>query len=191
MTDAPVLDLKSRVTADALGAKFEDIALSLDNAAEPQTMTGSATALGWAFAFRSGALLEMARHRLARRRRTGQRSPHKVEAARDRPYAIGCRRRGDAKINLEQVKVGGETAGGLTIDAERTGSTTHFNTFKASFPGGTRLDLTGDLKDSAGKLSFSGKVFIARHELGASQDLGRKVGHADRHRGRRHVLGGW
>ena len=81
-----------------------------------------------------------------------------------------------AKINLEQVKVGGETAGGLTIDAERTGGTTHFNTFKASFPGGTRLDLTGDLKDNAGKLSFSGKVFIAGTSLARLRTWAEKSG---------------
>ena len=176
--DAPVLDLKSGVTADALGAKFEDIALSLDNAAEPQSMTGSATAT-WTEHSRFDLALSSKWLDLDWVAGAGQGSAH---LAKLKQLTIGLMQSvaGDgaatAKINLEQVKVGGETAGGLTIDAERTGSTTHFNTFKASFPGGTRLDLTGDLKDNAGKLSFSGKVFIAGTSLARLRTWAEKSG---------------
>ncbi|MBS0249816.1 MAG: membrane assembly protein AsmA, partial [Proteobacteria bacterium] len=65
-----------------------------------------------------------------------------------------------AKINLEQVKIGGENAGGLSIDADRQGSVTHLKTFKVSLPGGSRLDLAGDLRSTDGKLSFLGRGFL-------------------------------
>ena len=45
--ETPVMDFKSRVEASATGASFEDIALTLENAAEPQLITGRATA-AWA-----------------------------------------------------------------------------------------------------------------------------------------------
>jgi hypothetical protein len=83
-----------------------------------------------------------------------------------------------AKINLAQVKIGGETAGGLSIDAERRSGITHFNTFKASLPGGSRLDLTGDLKDDEGKLSFAGNAFIGGTSLGRLRSWADKSGMA-------------
>ena len=176
--DAPVLDLKSRVSADALGAKFEDIALSLDNATEPQTMTGSATAT-WTGHSRFDLALSSKWLDMDWLAGAGQGSAH---LTRLKLLAIGLMQSvaGDgaaaAKINLEQVKIGGETAGGLAIDVERSGGTTHFNTFKASLPGGTRLDLTGDLKDDAGKLSFSGKAFIAGTSLARLRTWAEKSG---------------
>jgi hypothetical protein len=70
-----------------------------------------------------------------------------------------------AKIDLQQVKIGGETAGGLSIDADRSGNVTHITSFNVSLPGGSRLDLAGDLKNDKGKHSFAGSVFIGGTSL--------------------------
>jgi uncharacterized protein involved in outer membrane biogenesis len=176
--EPPLLDLKSQVTADALGAKLDDITLSLDNAAEPQTITGSATAT-WGTAPRFDVALASNWLDIDWLAGAGQGSAHFAKLKR---LAIGLMQSvtGDgaagAKINLAQVKIGGETAGGLSIDAERRGGVTHFNTFKASLPGGSRLDLTGDLKDDAGKLSFSGNAFIGGTSLARLRSWAEKSG---------------
>ena len=90
-----------------------------------------------------------------------------------------------AKINLEQVKIGGETAGGLSIDAERHGGVDALQDLQGQPARRLAARSDGDLKNDAGKMSFSGNVVHRRHEPGASQNLGREVRPADRHRGRR------
>jgi uncharacterized protein involved in outer membrane biogenesis len=178
--EAPLLDLKSTVTADALGAQFDDILLSLDNAPQPQTITGSAKAT-WTAQSRFDVALDSKWLDIDWLAGAGQGSAH---LARLKQLAIGLMQSvaGDgaatAKINLEQVKIGGETAGGLNIDVERRGTTTHFNTFRASLPGGSRLDLSGDLKDDAGRLSFSGDAFIGGTSLARLKTWAEKSGMA-------------
>jgi uncharacterized protein involved in outer membrane biogenesis len=178
--EPPLLDLKSHVTADALGAKFDDITLSLDNTAEPQTITGSATAT-WTASPRFDVALTSSWLDIDWLAGAGQGSAHFAKLKR---LAIGLMQSvtgegtAGAKINLAQVKIGGETAGGLSIDAERRSGITHFNTFKASLPGGSRLDLTGDLKDDEGKLSFSGNAFIGGTSLARLRSWAEKSGMA-------------
>lgn len=166
--EPPLLDLKSEVTADALGAKFDDITLSLNNVAEPQMVTGSAVA-AWTTPPRLDVKLESKWLDIDRLAGSGQGS---ASFSKLKQLTLGLMQsvagdsRASAKINLEQVKVGGETAGGLRIDADRAGNVTHIRKFNVSLPGGSRLNLTGDLKKNAdGKHRFSGDIFIGGTSL--------------------------
>ncbi len=176
--EAPLLDLKSDVTADALGAKFENVTLALDNAAEPQTITGSAIAT-WTASPRLDLELESKWLDIDWLAGAGQET---APFARLKQLAIGLVQSvaGDgtaaAKINFEQVKIGGENAGGLSIDADRQGGVTHLKTFKISLPGGSRLDLAGDLKNNAGKFSFSGNAFVGGSSFGRLKSWAEKSG---------------
>jgi hypothetical protein len=69
------------------------------------------------------------------------------------------------KLEVEQVKLGGETAGGLKVDAERRGGAVRLTQLRAGLPGGSRLDLSGDLKDEKGKVRFSGSGFAHGNNL--------------------------
>jgi uncharacterized protein involved in outer membrane biogenesis len=166
--EAPLLNLKADVKADALGAKFEDITLSLDSAAEPQMITGSAVA-AWTTPPRLDLKLESKWLDIDRLAGAGQGS---ASFSKLKQLTLGLMQSvaGDgmasAQINLQQVKVGGETAGGLSIDADRAGTITHIKKFNVSLPGGSRLNLTGDLKKNAeGQNRFSGNVFIGGTSL--------------------------
>jgi uncharacterized protein involved in outer membrane biogenesis len=166
--EPPLLDLKAEVTADALGAKFDDITLSLNNVAEPQMVTGSAVA-AWTTPPRLDVKLESKWLDIDRLAGAGQGS---ASFSKLKQLTLGLMQsvagdsRASAKINLEQVKVGGETAGGLRIDADRAGNVTHIRKFNVSLPGGSRLNLTGDLKKNAdGKHRFSGDIFIGGTSL--------------------------
>ena len=160
--DAPVLDFKSRVDANTAGAKIEDITLSVENAAEPQLITGTASAV-WGKDPRLDVALASKWLDLDRLAGAGQDSATFVKV---KQLGLSLMRglAGDgaagAKIAIDQVKLGGETAGGLTIDAERRGSAVHLKQLKAGLPGGSRLDLSGDLKDDSGKVSFAGSGFV-------------------------------
>lgn len=158
----PLLDLKADVTADAQGAKFEDLSLTLDNAAEPQTISGSAIA-SWSSSPRLDVSLNskwLDVDWLAGAAKGGAGFTKLKMLALGLMQSVAGDTAASAKINLEQVKIGGENAGGLLIDANRQGSVTHLKTFKVSLPGGSRLDLAGDLKSKAGKFSFEGNGFI-------------------------------
>ncbi|WP_045837314.1 AsmA family protein [Hyphomicrobium sp. 99] len=174
----PLLDLKSDVTADALGAKFEKLALTLDDAAAAQTITGSAVAT-WTASPRLDISLQSKWLDIDRLAGAGQGS---ASFAKLKQLTGGLMQSvaGDstatAKINLEQVKVGGENAGGLSLDAIRQGNVTHLNTFKVSLPGGSRLDLAGDLKNNAGKFSFAGNAFIGGSSFGRLKTWAEKSG---------------
>lgn len=174
----PLLDLRADVTADALGAKFEKLALSLDDSAAPQMITGSAVAT-WTASPRLDLSLQSKWLDIDRLAGAGQGS---ASFAKLKQLTGGLMQSvaGDstatAKINLEQVKVGGENAGGLSIDAVRQGNVTHLNTFKVSLPGGSRLDLAGELKNNAGKFSFAGNAFIGGSSFGRLKAWAEKSG---------------
>lgn len=175
---APLFDLKSDVTADPLGAKFENLAVSLDDAAAPQAITGSAVAT-WTASPRLDLSLQSKWLDIDKLAGAGQGSAS-FEKLKQLTGSLMQSVAGDstatAKINLEQVKVGGENAGGLSIDAVRQGNVTHLKTFKVSLPGGSRLDLAGDLKNNAGKFSFAGNAFIGGSSFGRLKSWAEKSG---------------
>ncbi|HET6388486.1 AsmA family protein [Hyphomicrobium sp.] len=174
----PLLDLKADVTADPLRAKFDNLALTLDDAAAAQTITGSAVA-AWTASPRLDIALQSKWLDIDRLAGAGQGSAS-FEKLKQLTGGLMQSVAGDstatAKINLEQVKVGGENAGGLSVDAVRKGNVTHLNTFKVSLPGGSRLDLAGDLKSNGGKFSFSGNAFIGGSSFGRLKTWAEKSG---------------
>ena len=166
--DATLLDLKAEVSGDLSAAQFDNITLSLNAGAEPQMITGSAVAT-WASPARLDLKLASKWLDIDRLAGAGQGS---ASFAKLKELGIGLMQSvaGDStastKINLEQVKIGGETAGGLDIDADRAGNITRVKNFNISLPGGSRLDLAGDLKTGAdGKHSFSGDLFVGGSSL--------------------------
>jgi len=166
--EATLLDLKADVSGDMSGAKFDNITLSLNTGAEPQMVTGSAVAT-WTAPARLDLRLAskwLDIDRLAGAG-TGSASFAKLkELGAGLMQSVAGDSTASTRINLEQVKIGGETAGGLEIDADRSGSVTHVNNFNISLPGGSRLDLAGDLKtDTGGKHSFSGDLFVGGTSL--------------------------
>ncbi|MEQ1671758.1 MAG: AsmA family protein, partial [Hyphomicrobium sp.] len=165
--ETPVMDMRARIDATTAGAKVEDIALALENAAEPQLIAGTAAAV-WGTAPRLDVALTSKWLDLDRLSGSGQDSATFVKV---KQFGLAMLRAlaGDgaasAKIDVDQVKLGGETAGVLKIDAERQGSAVQLRQLKAGLPGGSRLDLSGDLKDDNGKVSFAGSGFVPGSNL--------------------------
>jgi uncharacterized protein involved in outer membrane biogenesis len=159
--EALVMDFKSRVTADAAGAQFDEIAMALDNAAEPQLIAGTARAV-WAGEQRFDLALTSKWLDLDRLAGAGTASATFTQI---KNLVLGVIQSvaGDgaagAKIDVEQIKIGGETAGGLKFDAERRGRAVLVKDLRAGLPGGARLDLVGEVKDDGGNLSFTGNGF--------------------------------
>lgn len=173
-----VMDLTSRIEATTKGAKIGDITLSLENVAEPQLITGSASAV-WGTAPRLDVALASKWLDLDRLAGAGQDSATFLKIKQLGLSVLrGLAGSGEAvaKIDIDQVKLGGETAGAMKVDAARVGSTVRLNELKAGLPGGARLDLSGDLKDDAGKVSFQGPGFIHGSNLARLLDWAAKSG---------------
>ena len=174
----PTLELKASASADASGGTLKDVVLSVANAVEPQTMTGSASAR-WTDAPRLD--VDLTSKWLDLDKLAGGNGP---DASFDqiKTLTLGLLREvaGDgnagARINLEQVKIAGETVGGLKIDAERSDGVIRISQLNAGLPGGSRLVLSGDLKDDAGRPDFSGQVFVHGTSLARLKAWARKSG---------------
>lgn len=160
--DALVWDFKSRLTADASGAAFDDIAMSLDSAAEQQLISGTAKS-NWNDAGRFEISLASNYLDIDRLAGAGQDS---ATFEKFKLLSIGLMKAvagdapAEAKLDIEQIKVGGETTGGLKIDAERSANGLTIKTLHMGVPGGARLHVSGLVKDDDGKASFAGSGFV-------------------------------
>ncbi len=180
----PTLELTASASADASGGALKDVVLSVANAAEPQTMSGSASAR-WTDAPRLD--VHLTSKWLDLDKLAGGHGPDaSFEQIKTLTLQLLREVAGDgkarARIDLEQVKIAGETVGGLKIDAERSDGVIRISQLNAGLPGGSRLLLSGDLKNDAGQPDFSGQVFVhgtslARlkawaHKSGVDIDIG-------------------
>jgi uncharacterized protein involved in outer membrane biogenesis len=163
-SEPPVLDLKARIDANTAGAKIEEIALALDNATEPQLISGAATAV-WGQNQRLDIALNSKWLDLDKLAGAEQDGATFVKVKKLGLSSLGALAGGGdgiaaVKLEVDQVKLGGETAGGLKVDAERRGGAVRLTQLRAGLPGGSRLDLSGDLKDDNGKVRFAGSGFV-------------------------------
>ncbi|MFN0217987.1 MAG: AsmA family protein [Hyphomicrobium sp.] len=177
----PAMALRATMTADAGGASLSDMTLSLADAAEPQIITGTATAT-WKGAPRLDVAMTSKWLDFDRLAGAGRESAPFLKI---KQFALGVISAvaGDgaagAKINVEQVKIGGETAGGLKIDAERGDGVVRLKELRAGLPGGSRLGLFGDIKSTdAGALSFDGEGFVSGTSLARLKAWAEKSGAA-------------
>ena len=173
-----VMDLVSQIEANTGGAKISDITLTVENVAEPQLMTGSASAI-WGSAPRLNVALTSKWLDLDRLAGAGQDSATFLKIKQLGLSTLrGLAGNGEtaALIEVDQVKLGGETAGAMKIDAARRGPAVRLKELKVGLPGGSRLDLSGDLKDSDGKISFAGAGYLQGTNLARLLDWAAKSG---------------
>lgn len=174
-----VIDLQSRIDADTNAAKISDITLTVENVAEPQLITGSAVAV-WGASPRLDVTLASKWLDLDRLAGAGKESAtflkiKQLGLSMLRGLA-GSNGETSALVEIDQVKLGGETAGAMKIDAARRGLAVRLKELKAGLPGGSRLDISGDLKDGDGKISFTGAGYIQGTNLARLLDWAAKSG---------------
>ena len=177
-TVMPGFDLKARVDADTSGATFDELTLDVVNAAEPQLISGKASAV-WAKEPRFDAALNAKWLDLDFLAGSGGQSATFVKV-RQLGLAMLHSLAGDgaasAKIDLEQVKLGGEVAGGLKIDAERVGGVMKIKGMKGGLPGGAHYELSGEIKGENGARTFSGEGLVRGSNLARLQAWMQKSG---------------
>lgn len=184
-TQRPYLDLKASVAADLTDARFEQIAVSVENVGQPQIVSGRGR-FDWAPEDRSReSVTELALSsrwldldRLAGRAAADQ----PVETARALVAALLGQLPGkgkvDARFDVEQASLGGEAVSGLGLRLVRDKGPLELRELKAGLPGGARLDISGTLEEGQGKPELDGLISVHGSSLvrfltwaGKSRDL--------------------
>jgi uncharacterized protein involved in outer membrane biogenesis len=149
-----VFELKTQVKGDARGATFEGVELALDGAAEPQIVTGQASAQ-WSQINRMDAALAakwLDLDVLAAPQGEQSSIPGLKQLFINLMAGMGGGDAAAVRLDVEQVKFGGERAGALHLDAERRGEAITIRRLKSGLPGGARFELAGELtRDRNGK----------------------------------------
>lgn len=179
--EAPAFDLKSTITADTRGAAFDAIELDLDSSGEPQTITGKATAQ-WPGEMRIDAAFTskwLDLDKLAAP--AGQQST--VSGLKSLFVTVmqglgGGSGSTAVRLDVDQVKFGGEQAGTLLLDAERRQDFVTLRQLKSGLPGGARFELSGDIKGGGqGKMpSFAGEGLVRGVNFERAQAFAQRSG---------------
>lgn len=175
---APFLNLKTAVKADARGAEFEAIELDLDAAAEPQIITGKASA-SWSGEARMDTVLAakwLDLDLLAAPKDQHASFPGVKVLFMSLIDALAGEGAAAARIDVEQIKFGGEMAGSLNIDAERSGGVLQIRKLKGGLPGGARFELTGNIQDANGAKTFSGDGAVRGVNFARVQSFAQRSG---------------
>ena len=157
-----LLDFKSQIEANTSSAKFDDIVVSLDDAVEPQLITGSAVS-GWGKNPRFDVTLQskwLDADRLAGAA-SGTASLEQLQAfGLGLLETISSAGAANASFEAEQVKIGGENAGAVRFNAARAGDDLTIRELRAGLPGNANLHLSGVFKGGSGQAAFSGDGFV-------------------------------
>lgn len=159
---ASVLEFRSDLRGDLAAFDFDKIELSLANATVPQMMTGTAR-IDWTGRPKSTITLAAKWFdidRLVGAGKGGAPFSRLKSAAMSALAALSGETDAEARIDLDQVRLGGESAGGLRIDAERRDGVVRIREFRAGLPGGSRVGLSGVISQHRESPLFEGEGFI-------------------------------
>ena len=161
-TDRDTLEIRSRIEGDAFGATLPDIALTVEQGAQPQLVNGDAS-IGW----RDGLRVKLS---LASKwldlDRIAASKPEAGPVAAGRtlvPALVGLlpdAGQVDVRLSIDQITLGGEVASAARLHLERFRGPMLVRELHAALPGGVKLDLTGTLTAQGGEHTFLGDLSL-------------------------------
>lgn len=156
------LEVKAKIKADVTGATFSDLTLTFELGDRPQTVTGTARA-----AWRTPVTLDMdLTSRWLDLDRLAGAAEGAGPAASVTKLAAWVRDLlpGDAVarvgIAIDQANLAGEAIGPLRLALARSANRLEIGELRTTLPGGTRVDLKGDISGAAETLAYRGDVGI-------------------------------
>jgi AsmA-like protein len=159
--DTP-LEVKAKIKADVAGAAFSELTLTFELGDRPQIVSGTARA-----AWRTPVTLDMDLtsrwldlDRLAGAAEGAAPAASVTKLAawvRDLVPGDGVARVG---ITIEQANLAGEAIGPLRLALARSGNRLEIGELRTTLPGGTRVDLKGDISGAADALAYRGDIGI-------------------------------
>lgn len=157
--DLPI-ELKGRLAADANGGRLSELTLAVDIGGRPQTLTGDIRG-DWRGTPSLDTQLTarfLDLDRLADAKPDAPALETLRTLADNLALVAPAGGRGTMVATLETATLGGETISGVRLAARSSDGVTRIEEMGAQVPGGARVDASGSLTGSAGRLAFDGDV---------------------------------
>ena len=165
--DGPEFDFRAKVKGSGSGIELSEIAVTLEHGGPPQLMTGSAR-MAWEERMRLEVALS-SRWLDLDRIVDANSGAVPLEAARSMFEALAAMLPSEADTNatleFDQVSLGGEALSGVRIAAARTNGPLELKELRAGLPGGSSLEIKGQLVTAAKARRFEGALALRGHSL--------------------------
>ncbi|HWB46030.1 MAG TPA: AsmA family protein [Hyphomicrobiaceae bacterium] len=163
----PSFDLKAALKADADGAQISDLALSFEQDGKPQLITGDVSA-DWRDALivkmnLASRWLDLDRISGARDA-TGPLQSVVTFATRVRELLPGVR--SETAIAVDQANLGKDSISGLSLLLRRSKAGVELQHLRAGMPGGSRVDMSGNISGPPDAPVFEGDLALRGASLG-------------------------
>lgn len=164
---AATFDFRTGISGTTSSASLTDITITLDHIGAPQIITGNA-AFDWSD--QRALNVELTSKWLDLDAISGNDAKTiPLEAARNYfailASALPTETETNAKLKFDQLTLGGDTIGNVTLGASRTTGPLELKGVRATLPGGTQLALDGELQPSGTVPKFDGRIFISGRSL--------------------------
>ena len=160
-------ELKSKVHGTTSGLALEEIAVSLEAGATPQLIEGEAR-LDWTDKMRLDVALSS---RWIDLDQIAEVTTKEMPLEAGRTYfealasALPAEADTNARLEFDQVTLGGEPIGNVRLAARRAGGPLELDAVRADLPGGVRLELDGILTPTENVPRLDGSLFVSGKSL--------------------------
>ena len=163
----PKSEVTAKISGDATGVEFKEIAIALQQATTPQLVSGSAK-VSWPQ--RTKVEVSLASRWLDFDKLAGAGKAVPVDVARQLFDGLASSLPTEAdtstKIILDQVTLGGDSVSDVRFEASRTGGgALELKDVRASLPGGARVEFDGQLTGADAARAFAGAIVLSGQSL--------------------------
>jgi hypothetical protein len=160
--DRDLLDVRAKLSGDAFGVTLPDVTLSFEQGGQPQLVSGTAEA-SWRDGLRFKVALDSRWLDLDRLAASTE-AAGPVSAARVLvPALVGLLPQSgqvDARVSVDQVNLGGEVASDVRLHLERFRGPMQMRELHLALPGGSRLDMSGQLAVDGAETRLAGDLAL-------------------------------
>lgn len=163
-----IVEMRSKIAGSAEGANLSDLNVTFDAGATPQILTGEAS-LSWVKRSKIDVKLSSRWLDIDKINAGGSDAQVPLESARallgSLAAALPAEAETSARLDFDQLTLGQEPISDVHVLALRDNGPLTLKEVRASLPGGTRLEMTGEVKPVNGSAEIDGTVFMSGQSL--------------------------
>ena len=164
--NVPKSEVTAKISGDATGFDFKDIAITLAQASTPQLVSGSAK-VSWPQ--RTRIEVSLASRWLDFDKLSGGSKVVPIDVARHLFDALASSLPDEAdtntKVIFDQVTLGGDAVSDVRFEASRAGGALELKGVRANLPGGAHAEFDGQLAGSDATRAFTGNIALSGQSL--------------------------
>lgn len=163
-----IVEMRSKIAGSAEGANLSDLNVTFDAGATPQLLTGEAS-LSWVKRSKIDVKLSSRWLDIDKIKAGGSDAQVPLESARallgSLAAALPAEAETSARLDFDQLTLGQEPISDVHVLALRDNGPLTLKEVRASLPGGTRLEMAGEVKSVNGSAEIDGTVFMSGQSL--------------------------